>query len=428
MRGTKRTTTWRSGWGALILIAQAGLGAEPETIALRCGAAIDVERGARIERAVILVRDGRIAGIGADLPIPAGARIVDLDDATVLPGLVDAHTHLLLRFEPRLGDETTNLLVALDTVDPDGRALLGAAMAREMLEAGFTTVRDLGNSGRRGAVALRDAIRAGWVPGPRLLVASRALAPPGGQLAGLATRAHDRVGEEYVEITGVDAARAAVRLAVFEGADLIKVIVDAHVTLSAEELEAIVAEAHRAGRKVAAHAVADDAVRIAVAAGVDSVEHAYTAPDDVLRAMAARGIFLVPTDFPRDSGRTWPEQAAAAARRLARAVELGVPIAAGSDVYYGRPERTRGELAKLPLRAYAEAGLSPARIVRAATLDAARLLGVEERTGSLAVGKAADLLAVDGDPLADVGALERVRLVMAAGRIVVGPDPSPAGR
>lgn len=428
MGRTSRTTTSRGWLCAGLLITRFAFGAEEPLTALRCGAAIDVERGARVERAVILVRDGRIEAIGPDLTIPVGARIVDLGEATVLPGLVDAHTHLLLRFEPRLGDEMTNLLVALDTVDPDGRALLGAAMAREMLEAGFTTVRDLGNSGRRGAIAVRDAIRAGRVPGPRMLVATRALAPPGGQLAGLAARARDRVAEEYVEITGVDAARAAVREAVFEGADLIKVIVDANVTLTGDELGAIVDEAHRAGRKVAAHAVADDAVRIAVEAGVDSIEHAYTAPDDVLRAMAARRIFLVPTDFPRDAGMTWPEQVAAAARRLSRAVELGVPIAAGSDVYYARDGRTRGELAKLPLRAYAEAGLSPARILRAATLDAARLLGVEGRTGSLAVGKSADLLAVDGDPLTDVGALERVRLVMAAGRIVVGSPPPSTGR
>jgi imidazolonepropionase-like amidohydrolase len=428
MKSTSRSTSWR-GWScALLLVARATLGAEGEVTALRYAAAIDVERGARIERAVILVRDGRIAAIGPDLSVPEGARIVDLGDATVLPGLVDAHTHLLLSFEPRLGDEMTNLLVAFDTVDPEGRALLGAATAREMLEAGFTTVRDLGNSGRRGAVALRDAIRAGRVPGPRMIVATRALAPPGGQLAGLSARARDRVAEEYVEITGVDAARAAVREAVFEGADLIKVIVDANVTLTAEELEAIVAEAHRAGRKVAAHAVADDAVRLAVEAGVDSIEHAYTAPDDALRAMAARRIFLVPTDFPHEDGMTWPEQVAAAARRLARAVDLGVPIAAGSDIYYARDGGTRGELAKRPLRAYAEAGLSPARILRAATLDAARLLGVEGETGSLAVGKSADLLAVDGDPLSDLGALERVRLVMAAGRIVVAPPPSSIGR
>jgi len=399
--------------------AFAAVNAEAPVIAVRCAAAIDVLKGERIEHAVILVRDGHIVALGPNLLIPEGARVVDLGDASVLPGLIDAHTHLLLRFLPRLGDEVTNALVANGTLDEGGRVLLGAAMAREMLAAGYTTVRDLGNSGLRGAVALRDAIDNGWVEGPRMVVSTRALAPPGGQFVGL-RGVRDLVHNEYVEITGADAARAAVREAVFEGAQVIKVIVDTGInTLSVAELTAIVEEAHRAGLKVAAHAVSNAAVSEAIEARVDSIEHAYTAPDEILRRMAEKKIYLVPTDFPRDAGVISEEQVVAAAQRLARAVQLGVPIAAGSDIYYDHPGMTRGEFAKLVFRAYADAGLTPARILRAATIDAARLLGVDREVGSLEVGKAADLLAVAGDPLTDIRALENVRMVMKEGRLVV---------
>jgi len=419
--------------GRLLLVlslAAAAGGAETPVTAIRSASAIDVVHGARIDHAVILIRDGRIVGIGPNLPIPAGARTIDLGDATVLPGLIDAHTHLLLLFESRLGDEETNMIVALNTVEPSGRALLGAAMAREMLEAGFTTVRDLGNSGRHGDVALRDAIRRGWVPGPRMIVSTRALAGPGGQFSRLAALGRELAREEYVEIAGADSARRAVREAVFDGASVIKVIVDGTVSLSLGELEAIVDEAHRAGLKVAAHATGDEAARTAARAGVDSIEHAYSAPDDVLRVMAEKKIFLVPTDFPPDAGVGSPEQIAAERKRLARALELGVPIAAGSDAYYAQPGRTRGESAKLMFRAYAAAGMTPARILRAATIDAARLLGLDGQVGSLEVGKYADLLVVGGDPLTDVKALDQVRAVMKAGVIVAGQPGgfSPAPR
>lgn len=405
-------------------LANGAVGAETPVTAVRCAAAIDVVHGTRIDRAVLLVQDDRIIGIGPDLPIPPGASVVDLGDATVLPGLIDAHTHLLLRFEPDFGNEEANLIVSLTTAEPANRVLLGAAMAREMLEAGFTTVRDLGNSGRNGDVALRDAIRRGWVRGPRMVVSTRAIGPPGGQFSKLASLGRALASEEYVEVTGADAARRAVREAVFDGADVIKVIVDGAgaVSLSLTELEAIVDEAHRARRKVAVHAVTADAIRTAVLAGVDSIEHGYGATDDLLRAMAEKNIFLVPTDFPPDAG---PEEEVAAERkRLKQALALGVPIAGGSDIYYRQPDRTRGESAKRMVHAYAATGMTPAQILRSVTIDAARLLGVDQEVGTLEVGKYADLLAVDGDPLTDIRALEQVRTVMKGG-VTIMRETSP---
>jgi imidazolonepropionase-like amidohydrolase len=401
--------------------------------AIKCGHLIDVKAGRAVDKAVILIENGRITAVGPDLTIPAGARIIDLGAATVLPGLIDVHTHLLTNLDPEKGDE--QLAGTMFTqMSPAKRALLGAGMARETLEAGFTAVRDLGNSGTNGDVALRDAIHAGWVVGPRMAVSTRALSPIGGQYGGLSRLGRDLIPLEYAEVTGTDEARRAVRQAIFDGASVIKVIVNATTTLSLDEMKAIVDEAHRNSLKVAAHAIGDEPTRIAAQAGVDSIEHAYTVPDDVLRLMAEKKIYLVPTDYPADfiarlSGTRTPEQerllrpqldaaVAASRERLNRAIKAGVPIAAGSDEYYAVPGLTRGQAARMIFRAYAGAGMKPLDILRAATINAADLLGWQKQVGSLEPGKYADLIAVPGDPLADIGELEKIGFVMKGGVVV----------
>jgi imidazolonepropionase-like amidohydrolase len=405
-----------------------------KTTAVRCGRLIDVETGKVLTGAVVLIRGDRIAAVGTDVRIPAGAKVIDLRKATVLPGLIDAHTHLLSNYDPSHDDHDNDRVFI--GMEPARRIALGAAMAREQLLAGFTTVRDLGNSGGTNDVALRDAIRAGKVVGPRMVVSTRALSPPGGQLDEPDSKNIGWVEREYAQISGPDQARRAVRRAVAGGADVIKVIVDANTNLSPEEVKAIVDEAHKNGRKVAAHATTADAVRIATEAGVDSVEHAYTVTDDMLQLMARKKIFLVPTDhplehflaFPKRSEETWVQERLRKGAlaisvngnrdRLARAVKLGVPIAAGSDNYYGMPGKTRGEAAADIFRAYADTGLAPLAILQAATIRAAELLGWGDRIGSIARGKYADLIAVAGDPLADAGVLENVGFVMKGGKVV----------
>lgn len=410
---------------------------KPE-LAIRCGRLIDGHSDAPVNNAVILIAAGRITAVGPNLTIPPGVETIDLSNATVLPGLIDSHTHLLQNYDGAVGGDDVNMILTVTQLGNTRRALLGAAMGREDLEAGITTVRDLGNSGRNGDVALRDAIYAGWVTGPRIVASTRALAAAGGQFGEVSAETQKIIDEEYVVISGVEEARRAVRQAFYDGADLIKVIVNTGPRIvSLEEMKVIVEEAHRVNKKVAAHAIGDMATRISAEAGVDSIEHAYTVPDDVLKMMAEKKIFLVPTDGPVDtyidifvkpkhpSPEELKEQQENFSQgikglrdRLARAVKAGVRIAAGSDMYYQIPGKTRGQASLTMLRAYAEAGMTPMQIIQAATINAAELLGAQKRVGSIENGKWADIIAVSGDPLKDISELERVKFVMKGGKLI----------
>jgi imidazolonepropionase-like amidohydrolase len=407
----------------------------PQRIAVRAARMLDVRSGNVVTNAVVLIENGRIQSAASGTAIPPGVEVLDLGGAMLLPGLTDSHTHLLQNYDKRIGGDDPNMILTVTQLGTTRRALLGASQAREMLEAGFTAVRDLGNSGWNGDVALRDAIRSGWVVGPRLFASTRALSAAGGQFGNVSAEMQKILEQEYVVVSGVEEARRAVRQAFYDGADLIKVIVNTGPRVVAlEELKVIVEEAHRVNRKVAAHAIGDAATRIAAEAGVDSIEHAYTIPDDALRMMAAKKIFLVPTDFPAEfylpPGLSTAAEREAALKnikgftsgsreRIARAVRLGVRISAGSDSYYAEPGQTRGQTSKLMFRAYAESGMLPLEIIRAATINNAELFAGERALfGSIEAGKFADLIAVAGDPLKEITELERVRFVMKGGTVV----------
>lgn len=406
-------------------------------VAIKAGRLIDVKAGTALENQTIIIEGERIKSVGANLPIPAGAQVIDLSRSTVLPGMIDSHTHLLQNYDGALGGDDNNMILTVTQMSAAKRALLGAAMGREDLESGITTVRDLGNSGLNGDVALRDAINNGWVVGPRIVASTRALSAAGGQFGGVQAETQKIIEQEYAVISGVEEARRAVRQALYDGADCVKVIVDTWPrVVSLEEMKVIVEEAHRVNRKVAAHAVTDKAIRIATEAGVDSIEHGYGVSDETLKLMAEKKVFLVPTDGTLDdymaifgAKKMSAEEEAQQRKnmeaglkqlqsRVARAVKAGVRIAAGSDMYYAMPGKTRGQASLTMLAAYAQSGMTPIEIIRATTVNAAELLGWPNRIGVIEAGKFADIIATEGDPLKDIGELQKVKFVMKGGKVI----------
>ncbi|MEO8448801.1 MAG: amidohydrolase family protein [Gemmatimonadota bacterium] len=411
--------------------------ADTGTTLVRAGRMFDSEAGTFSGPRDILVRRGRIEKVGENLEPPVGCRVIDLQKYTVLPGLIDAHTHLLY-LEGVTGGITMEGVKALVNEGLPLRALHGAARGWTFLHAGVTTVRDLGNSGRFGDVALKNAIEDGSVDGPRMIVSGPGLSPVGGQFPGLRPAYESLAADEYRVVHNPQDAGDAVRENVTFGANVIKIYSNntpnpAYLTL--DEIRAIVAAAKMHGVRVAAHATNDAAVWRAAAGGVNSIEHAYSVADSTLQLMAKNGITMTPTDidsvtilkyFALQNPTAPPlppaqiQQFLRSQRdRLMRAVKAGVTISAGSDNYLDL-KTLQGPAAKRNLFAYRSAGMSAVQVLQAATINDARLLGMEGQIGVLKAGAFADLIAVEGDPEKDFDALERVRFVMKGGTVYVG--------
>jgi imidazolonepropionase-like amidohydrolase len=414
--------------GFLMLVAPVGAQQTSRHVVVHAGRLLDVKTGKLLTDQTLVIEGGKIVGAGAaaEAKIPADALRIELPNATVLPGLIDAHTHLTM--DPKFGYERLALSVPRET-------LIGAKNARLTLQAGFTTVRNVGASGFTD-VALRDAVSAGDVPGPRMLVSGPALSITGGHCDNnMLPSEYHAVGDGVAD--GVAAVQHKVRENIKYGSDLIKVCATGgvlsmgdnpqHSQYTQEEMRAIVADAHRLGRKVAAHAHGAEGIRWAAEAGVDSIEHGSYIDDAGIAAMKEHGTYLVPTLYLGDwmfdnleqTHMPAPLQAKArevipiARKNIARAFAAGVKVALGTDaaVYpHGLNGHEFAVMVKL--------GLTPLQAIQAGTVNAADLLGWAGKVGTLEPGAWADIVAVDGDPLKDVTTLERVKFVMKGGEVV----------
>src|SRR5436190_4148395 len=416
---------------------------------VKAGRLVDPRTGNVISPVAVLIENGKIKEVGPASQMQTRAagdvKTIDVCSATLLPGLIDSHTHLFLDIivPPELEQQRHSnglfapgmLLAVIES--PSKRVLIGTQSAREDLESGFTTVRNLGHSGIDGDTELRDAINAGRVPGPRILASGRKLITRGSYIQNLNPALADAILEqEFLLIDGTDRARQAVRQNEFQNVDLIKVTVDENLTVP--ELAAVVEEAHRKHLKVAVHAIDKTSIQTAIDAGADSIEHGNEVTDEQLKQMRDKGIFfdLTPTSYDgflrkaseqlvlfsaasraafasAESGRTRQYD-----QLVARVLKSGVKFAAGSDMCWFYPGKTRGEASTEIFVNLRAAGMRAPEVIRAITTNAAEMLGWQDRIGSIEPGKFADLIAVAGDPIADISELERVRFVMKDGRVI----------
>jgi len=424
--------------------------------------------------AAVLIENDKIKEVGAPSKVqtPSGAKVVDLGNATLLPGLIDSHTHLLVdpivpaeaeRSRHYNGSFLPGLLLAI-VESPSKRVLMGAQSAREDLESGLTTVRNLGHSGIDGDVALRDAIDAGRLIGPRILASGLKIThnATDGYLRNLnPALAKAILQQEFLETDSPDEGRQAVLTNGFYGVDVIKVSVEDDFTPA--EMTAIVDQAHRGHLKVAAHAVGQSAIQMAIDAGVDSIEHGNEVTDEQLKQMRDKGIFLdlTPTSygdfFTRIFDGTIAESLTLRLERrgsdertrqrykdlirvlqsepksvdepdqrydkqydslVQRVLKSGVKFAAGSDMGWYFPGKTRGQASVSRFPVLHQAGMASLDVIRAITTNAAEMLGWQDKVGAIERGKFGDLVAVTGDPIADITELERVRFVMKGGQVI----------
>ncbi|GAC1623987.1 MAG: amidohydrolase family protein [Nevskia sp.] len=419
---------------ALTLPATAGTDAPPHAFAIRAAHLIDGVSDKLIDEAVVLIDGDRITAAGSRLPIPAGTEVIDLGAATLLPGLIDCHTHITA--DP--GDYYKTLVrdSAIDT------AVRAHVFAERTLLAGFTTIRNLG-AGDFIDIALKHAIEDGYARGPRIVAAGHAIGSTGGHADRSGTSPYLHIDGFTGVADGVEAVRLKVREQIKYGADVIKMIATAGVLseedsvgapqYSQAEMDALVDEAHRWDRRVAAHAHGTEGIKMAIRAGVDSIEHGSLIDDEGIRMMKARGTFLVDDVYDDDyilaeyARLNYPQKILDKERLVGRtqrenfrrAVQAGVKIAYGTDagVY---PHGNNGrQFAK-----QVEWGQTPMQAIQSATSVAAELLGRSKTVGSIAPGRYADLVAVGGDPLADIRLLEHIAFVMKGG-VVYKRDGQP---
>jgi imidazolonepropionase-like amidohydrolase len=408
-------------------------------IVLKAAHLFDSVSGKMVDHGVVVVVGKTIQAVGTDPKIPEGAQIIDLGEATLMPGFIDAHVHLSSESGGNYYGDWYDGMMRF----PAEQSLYGAHYAKATLEAGITTVRDLGSTDYI-ALALRNAINAGVIPGPRMLVSNYAIGSTGGHAD------QDPVPPQRIAVAGViqgvcngpEECRAAVRYQIKYGANVIKFMpsggvlslsdpVD-NVQLTQDEMNAIVGEAHAWKRKVAAHCHGDRAAKMAIAAGVDSIEHGSFLQDDTLQEMKKKHVFLVPTLFAGfwvgSHLETFPPPIAVKAKAAAAQMEsmfqhaarIGVPIAMGTDAGV----EPHGQNAK-EFSLMAKNGLPSAQVLMAGTAGGAELLGITEQTGTLSVGKSADIVALPGNPLSDMSVTEHPVLVMKEGKIYMQGATAP---
>jgi imidazolonepropionase-like amidohydrolase len=401
------------------------LPAAAQTIAIRAGNLLDPAKGSVSKDQIILVENGKITAVGSGLAIPKDAQVVDLSKEWLMPGLIDAHTHITFQeipgkapFEAMYLKESTAF-----------RALRGLHNGQVLLNAGFTTMREVGNEADYACNDLKKAAQNGWIEMPTLQCAGKIIGPFGGQSKGMPEEVGSFWLHEYIDADSPDEIRKAIHQNIYYGADVVKLAADnSDYFYTEEQIRAAADEAHNAGRALAVHVYGGRAADNVIQGGADSVEHGFTLTEAQLKLMKEKGTYLVGTDFPAAhlAGLNPSNETLADANklgkqiieRLSNANKIGVKMAFGSDTVTEMPGHTRADMVWDYLAVWRAAGVTPADTLKAMTTNGAELLRISKERGAISPGLFADIIAMPTDPLQDIESLRKINFVMKNGKIV----------
>ena len=411
-------------WIVFFALVLFGIETPAQVTAIKAGKLVLPDSGKTLTNQVILVEGTKIKAVGGDVQIPSGATIVDLTGSTVLPGLFDCHAHMAFLIHQR-GRELGSLYFYDLTHTNAERAIHAVVNSRDMLDAGFTTIRDIGNDGNYVSTDLRRAIDQGLIPGPTVINSGRIIAPFGGQYQ-LQPERRNTGEPEYFYADTRDEMRKAIRENAHFGARVIKIVVDDQPYIySVDDIKYMVAEAASAGLKLAAHCVTEKGAHNAAEAGVASIEHGFEMSNETLELAKKNNVVLVSTDSTEKAWLAYEMPVDLAKRfharsvdRLKRAYKIGVTLAFGSDLIFYARDETRGTWTVSQIETFIEAGIPARSILQAMIPNAARLLGVDKVRGAIAPGQFADIIATPENPLENISTLKKVSFVMKNGKVV----------
>lgn len=388
---------------------------------IKAGHFFDARNGKMLENQIIIIENGKIKEVGIDLKFSETDKLIDLSDSWVLPGLMDCHVHITANYPYR----NLQMEQFYSKVSTSLRALRGTVVAKQFLDNGFTTIKEIGNDANYATADIIKAIRYGWIKGPTIIYAGKIIAPYGGQSGGINPEHEHMWDFEYIDADTPDEIKKAVRKNIYNGATVIKLVTGDNGIYNAEDIKAAVDEAKKYNMKVTVHASGGLAATNVISGGAAAIEHGFDLNNEQLQLMKDKGMFLVGTDFSYDNWYAYGMDSATATAlnknivdRLKRAYKIGIPMAFGTDIIVNLPKLNRVQSSLKVLETWKAAEIPASYILQTMTINAAQLLGIDKERGILESNYFADMIAVKSNPIKDIEAIKTVHFVMKEGEII----------